>query len=189
LLRPRALAKSPRRGEQRPSRSESDDSTREAWIRGGVECGRMPTSTGSSGIGGGAVGRRGSGAAMGGREDEAAANGRAPTRYDRCQVSNGISAKKGKDTPNRNQLSNFDGLNGRLGELWEEGRRAGRSSFLGDVGRDQGATGRPKSGLERRFSLDWVGWGPDAKAGTGGGGMRGSYVINGSATPIPESLM
>jgi hypothetical protein len=104
-------------------------------------------------------------------------------------VTESALSKKGKDTPNLNQLSNFDALDGRLGGFWGEVRRAERSSFLGVVGRDQGATGRPKSGLERRFSLVWIGCGPDAKAGTGGGGMRGSYVINGSATPIPESLM
>jgi hypothetical protein len=101
-------------------------------------------------------------------------------------VTESALSKKGKDAPNLNQLSNFDVLDGRLGGLWGEGRRGGHSSFLGV---DQGAIGRPKSGLERRFSLVWVGCGPDAKSGTGGGGMRGSYVTNGSATPMPESLM
>lgn len=48
------------------------------------------------------------------------------------------------------------------------------SSFLGEVGRDQGGTARPKSGLERRFSLVEVGCAEEAAAGTGGGGMRGS---------------
>jgi hypothetical protein len=97
------------------------------------------------------------------------------------------SGENGNDAPNLNQLSIFDALDGRV--LWEEGGRAGRSSFLGDVGRDQCATGRPKSGLERRFSLVWVTCGADAEAGTGGGGMRGSYAINGSRTLIPESLI
>jgi hypothetical protein len=48
------------------------------------------------------------------------------------------------------------------------------SSSLGIVGRDQGAMGRPKSGLDRRFSLAGVGCASKAEAGTGGGGMRGS---------------
>jgi len=44
--------------------------SREAWARGGVECGRMEVSTRSAGIGGGTIGRRGCGAAIMGRDDE-----------------------------------------------------------------------------------------------------------------------
>jgi hypothetical protein len=80
-------------------------------------------------------------------------------------------------------------LDGRLRGLCGGEQRAGASSFFGDVGRDQGATGRPKSGLERRFSLAEVGCANEAEAGIGGGGMRGSYAINDSLTPIPESLI
>lgn len=74
--------------------------------------------------------------------------------------------------PNLNQPSIFDTLDERLGGLC--GGEAGSSSFFGDVGRDQGATGRLKSGLERRFSLAEVGCANEAEAGIGGGGMRGS---------------
>ena len=78
------------------------------------------------------------------------------------------------NAPNLNQLSNFDTLDGRLGGLCGGEDRAGTSSFFGDVGRDQGATGMPKSGLERRFSLAEVGCTKEAGAGSGGGGMRES---------------
>lgn len=44
-------------------------------MRGGVECGRMLASGPSSGIGGGAMGRRGCGAAIGGRDDAATDGG------------------------------------------------------------------------------------------------------------------
>lgn len=97
------------------------------------------------------MGRRGCGAAISGR-DEAAAD----------------------DEPILNQLSIFDTLDGRLGGLCGGRERVGMSSFLGEVGRDQGGTARPKSGLERRFSLVEVGCAEGAATGIGGGGMRGS---------------
>jgi hypothetical protein len=62
-------------------------------MRGGVECGRRVTSTESSGMGGGAVGRRGGGTAVYGPEDEAVADCEEPSRYDRCQVSSGIKRR------------------------------------------------------------------------------------------------
>jgi hypothetical protein len=43
-------------------------------MRGGVERGRTPPSARSTGRGGGAIGRHGRGAAIGGREDDAAAD-------------------------------------------------------------------------------------------------------------------
>jgi hypothetical protein len=78
------------------------------------------------------------------------------------------------NVPNLNQPSIFDTFDGRLGGLCGGEDRAATSSFFGDVGRDQGATGRLKSGLERRFSLTEVGCANEAEAGIGGGGMRGS---------------
>lgn len=42
-------------------------------------------------MGGGAVGGRGGGAATGGREDVATADGGLPTTYDRCQLSVGTN--------------------------------------------------------------------------------------------------
>jgi hypothetical protein len=44
-------------------------------------------------MGGGAVGRRGGGTTVYGREDEAVAAGEEPARYDRCQVSSGIKRR------------------------------------------------------------------------------------------------
>ena len=49
LSLPRVLVKSPNSGEQRPSRSESEDSPPVGCIRGGVERGRRVASAGSGG--------------------------------------------------------------------------------------------------------------------------------------------
>lgn len=75
--------------------------------------------------------------------------------------------------PSLNQFSILETLDGRLRGLCG-GDGSGTCSFFGVVGRDQGAAGRPKSGLERRFSLVVVGWEIVAEPGNGGGGMRGS---------------
>jgi hypothetical protein len=78
------------------------------------------------------------------------------------------------NAPILNQFSIFDTLDGRLGGLCGREEKTGISSFFGVVGRDQGATGMPKSCLERRFSLAEGGCANDAEAGFGGGGMRRS---------------
>ena len=68
------LVKSPNSGEQRPSRSESEDSPPVGCMRGGVECGRIRASTGSVGTEVEVVGRYMSGAGTIGRDDEGAAD-------------------------------------------------------------------------------------------------------------------
>ena len=73
--------------------------------------------------------------------------------------------------PILSQFSIFDTPDGRLRGLCGGDET---SSFFGIIGRDQGAMGRPKSGLDRRFSLTEVGCASKAETGTGGGGMRGS---------------
>jgi hypothetical protein len=93
------------------------------------------------------------------------------------------------NTPILNIFSIFDTPEGRLEGLCGGDGRVETSSFFGFVGRDQGAMGRPKSGLDRRFSLVEVGCANRAETGTGGGGMRGSYANNGSLTPMPESFI
>lgn len=124
---------------------------------------------------GGAIGRRDCGAAIGGRDDEAAADvGPAKKWYESAREPDKLRLRTRSNVPNLNQTSIFDTLDGRLGGLCGGEERAGTSSFFGDVGRDQGATGRLKSGLERRFSLAEVGCANEAEAGIGGGGMRGS---------------
>ena len=93
------------------------------------------------------------------------------------------------NAPILNKLSIFDAPEGRLGGLCGGDGRVELSSFFGPVERDHGAMERPKSGLDRRFSLVEVGCANRAEAGTEGGGMRGSYAINGSLTPMPESFI
>jgi hypothetical protein len=93
------------------------------------------------------------------------------------------------NAPILNKFSTFDTLEGWLGGLCGGDGKVETSSFFGLVERDQGAMGRPKNGLDRRFSLVEVGCADRAGAGTGGGGMRGSYAINGSLTPMPESFI
>lgn len=113
------------------------------------------------------IGRLGWRPAVGGRDDKGTANG----------------------GPILNKFSIFDTPEGRLGGLCGGDGRVETCSFFGLVERDQGAKGRPKSCLDRRFSLVGVGCANGAEAGTGGGGMRGSYAINGSLTPMPESCI
>lgn len=109
----------------------------------------------SAGIGGITMGRRGCGAAISGRDEVAADDGPA-TNIEQGRFRDQKHLAK-FNSPILNQLSIFDTLDGRLGGLCGGGERAGMSSFLGEVGRDQGGTARPKSGLERRFSLVEVG--------------------------------
>jgi len=90
------------------------------------------------------------------------------------QVSSATgSSLSENDGPCLNQFSILETLDGRLRGLCG-GDGSGTCSFFGVVGRDQGAADRPKSGLERRFSLVGVGWEVVGGLGTGGGGMRGS---------------
>ena len=93
------------------------------------------------------------------------------------------------NAPILNKFSTFDTLEGRLGGFCGEDGGIETCSLFGLVERDQGAMGRPKSGFDRRFSLVEVGCAKRAEAETGGGGMRGSYAINGSLTPMPESFI
>jgi hypothetical protein len=134
------------------------------------------------------IGRLGWQSAVGGRDDEDTANGGPGKNSARkCQKLKNLISKL--NAPILNKLSIFDTPEGRLGGLCGGDGRVETCSFFGLVERDQGANGRPKSGLDRRFSLVEVGCANGAEAGTGGGGMRGSYAINGSLTPMPESFI
>ena len=85
------------------------------------------------------------------------------------------------NAPILNKFSTFNTLEGRLGGFCGEIGGVETCSFSGLVvliERDQGAMGRPKGGVDRRFSLVEVGCAKRAEAGTGGRGMRGSYAIN-----------
>lgn len=57
------------------------------------------------------------------------------------------------NTPILNKFSIFDTPEGRLGGLCGGNGRVETCSFFGLVKGDQGAMGRPKSSLDRRFSL------------------------------------
>lgn len=88
------LVKSPNSGEQRPSRSESEESLPPVGrVRGGVECGRLRASAGSARTEEEIVGRRALGAAISGRDDGGVAD---------------------EDVPSLNQFSIFETLDGRL---------------------------------------------------------------------------
>ena len=120
------------------------------------------------------MGRRGCGAAISGR-DEAVADDGPATKIAQSRLRDQKYLVRTRfNSPILNQLSIFDTLDGRVGGLCGGWERVGMSSFLGEIGRDQGGTARPKSGLERRFSLVEVGCADAAATGTGGGGMRGS---------------
>ena len=96
------------------------------------------------------------------------------------------------NTPILNKFSTFDTLEGRLGGIFGEDGGVETCSFFGlvvIVERDQGAMRRPKSGFDHRFSLVEVGCPKRAEAETGRGDMRGSYAINRSLTPKPESII
>ena len=135
------------------------------------------------------IGRLGWRSAVGGRDDEDTVNG-GPGKIHRVNFRNRKTEVIPKlNAPILNKFSIFDTPEGRLGGLCGGDGRVEICSFFGLVERDQGAMGRPKSGLDRRFSLVEVGCDNRAEAGTGGGGMRGSYAINGSLTPMPESFI
>ena len=119
------------------------------------------------------MGRHGCGAAITGRDD-AADDGPATKIIQNWFRDRKYLVRTRPNAPILNQLSIFDTLDGRFGGLCRGGGSVGMSSFFGEVGRDQGGTERPKSGLERRFSLVEVGSAEGATEGTGGGGMRGS---------------
>jgi hypothetical protein len=71
-------------------------------MRGGVECGRMPASGPFAGIGGSAMGRRGCGAAIGGRDDAATDDGPA------TNIAQSRLRDKGQEVLRENEIQRTD---------------------------------------------------------------------------------